>query len=165
VHLLGAGRDRLEHVGDGRQILVLDQDRLRRCHRLGLALGGDRGNGLAVEAHLVDRDHGPVADRMTPELVDVGEIAIGEDADDTRHRLGDAGVDRDDARVRHRRAQHLAVQHPREHDVTCELGLAAQLLPCVAAGCRAPDLARPRKAPDRHGSTPAISRTASRMPR
>ncbi len=164
MHLLGAGRDGLQHVGDDRQVLVDDLDRLHGGGCLGLRLGGDGGDRLAVEAHLPDRDHGPVADRVAPELVDVGEIAVGEHADDAGHRLGGARVDRDDARVRHRRAQHLAVQHPRQHDVARELGLAAQLLGRVATGSGDADLADAGALGGAQSCTPAISRTASRIP-
>ena len=97
---------------------------------------------------------GPVADRVPPELVDVREVAMGQHADDARHRLGGASVDRDDARVRHRRAQHLAVQHPRQHDVARELRLAAQLLGRVAARSRAADLTRRGSLNDAHRAPP-----------
>ena len=63
-----------------RQLLVLDLDRLHGRGGLGLALGGHRRDRLAVEAHLVDGDHRAVADRVSPVLVDVGQIPAGQHA-------------------------------------------------------------------------------------
>ena len=82
------------------ELLVVDDDPLERRRGGRLVLGGDGGDGLAGEAHPVDGDDRPVADRVTPVRVDVGEIGGREDADDAGHRLGVSRVDGDDPRVR-----------------------------------------------------------------
>ena len=46
------------------------------------------------------------------------------------------GVDADDARVRQRRAEQLAVQHARQHDVVGEARLAGDLRAAVDAAPR-----------------------------
>ena len=77
-----AGGDRVGDVRDHRQLLVLDLDQLdgRRCG--GHGLGRDRGDLLAVEAHLVDREDRPVLDRVPVVGVEVVEVGAGEDAHD-----------------------------------------------------------------------------------
>ena len=65
-------------------------------------LGGDRGDLLAVEAHLVDRDDRTVFDRVPVVRIDVLEVVSGEHAGHTGHPLGLGRVDRDDAAVRDR---------------------------------------------------------------
>ena len=53
-----AGLQRLLHVEDRRQLLVVDLDLGGRLARGALALGDDRDDLLALEAHLVDGEHG-----------------------------------------------------------------------------------------------------------
>ena len=79
--------ERLLDRPDDLELLVLDLDPLQRRGRGSLVLRRDRGNGLAGEAHAVDRDDRPVADRVTPVGVDVGEVRCREDADDAGHAL------------------------------------------------------------------------------
>src|SRR5262249_54826898 len=98
--------------------------------------------------------------------VDVGEVGARQDADDALDPLGTGGVDRDDAPVRDRAAQHAPVEHAREEEVAGELRLSAQLLARIAAWSRDADLRAGRRLPDGRGhAMPASSATASTMPR
>ena len=109
------GRGRGGNVGDGGQLLVVDNDAVDRIAR-GLARFGDhRYDRLADEAHhLVGeraaRRHG----RATVGTAEVGrrrhrldgggrELGAGVDGENARHGASGVGVDRDDARVRMRR--------------------------------------------------------------
>jgi hypothetical protein len=159
-------RDRLLHVADDGQLLVLDDDRVERRCRLGGGLRGDRSDLLAVEAHLVDRDDRTILDRVPVVRIDVTEIDTGEYADDAGHPRGLGRVDRDDAAMRDRAPQDTAVQHSRHEHVADELRLAAQLLARVTARARHADL-RACYAPfdGRRHSMPASSATASTIPR
>jgi hypothetical protein len=112
---------------------------------------------------LVDRDDRPVLDRVPVVGVDVGEVGSGQHADDARDLLRGRGVDRDDAPVRDRAAQDLAVQHPRHDQVADEVRLPARLLARVAARHRAADLRAGLRDGRRHVA--ARSATASTMPR
>ena len=158
-----AGRNSLVHIGDHRQLLVLDLDRLDPGRSRGRGLGGDGRDLLPVEAHLVDRDDRPVLDRVPVVGIDVGEVGACEYTDDPRDLLRGRGVDRDDAGVRERAAEGLPVQHARNDDVPDELRLAAELLVRVPARVRAPDLGR--RLLNRRGHGVASSATASRIPR
>ena len=172
VHERRSWRDRLVDGARDRKLLVLHLDREHRARGRRLVVGGDGGDGLTVEAHPVDRDDRPVPDRVAPVRIDVAEVAPGQDAGDSGHRLGARGVDRDDARVRDGTAQHLAEEHPRHGHVAHELGLATQLLAAVEPLHRASDLTGdgPGRALDAHvtgseeAGTPASSQTASTMP-
>ena len=119
----------------------------RRAGR-GLALRGDRGHRLAVEAHPVDRDDRAVPDRVAPVGIDVGESAPVS----TQTTPGIASAARVSIETMRacgdRAAQHLAVQHPRQHDVAHELRPR-----------RAASRARPGAAPS---GRPAARRSGSR---
>jgi hypothetical protein len=121
------GVERLASVDDGRQLLVLDVDQLERIARGVAVVGHDERDLLALEAHLVRGQHGlgVVGHRGHPGQVQRLEVLAG----DHRAHLGmgerGGGVDRDDARVRERAAQHRAVQHPGQDDVVHVGALAA----------------------------------------
>ena len=151
---------------DGRQhgqVLVLDGDRVDGRESRRVRLGRDRGDRLAVEADLVDRDDRPVLDRVAEVRVDVVEVGAGEHADHAGYLLGCGGADRADACVRDRAAEDTAVEHSRDEQVADELCLTAHLLVGVEPGVRTADL---RLDADRlRHATPASSATASMMPR
>jgi hypothetical protein len=123
--------ERLRHRHHRRQKLVVDLDQAQGAVRGLLVRCGDRRDHVADVAHLVERDDRLVADRDA--VIRIGQgcrVGPGHDRDDTRQRLGAAGVDRDDARMRVGAAQHLGVEHAWHADVA---GIA----------CRASDLVGP----------------------
>src|SRR5207253_7019202 len=111
--------------------------------------------------HTIERNDGPVLDRVTPVGIEVGEVSTGEDADHARQRLGLARVDGQHLCVGERGAQHLSVHHPRHDDVPDELGRAAELLLRVTPRYRPADVRELRALDDRHALTSASSATAS----
>ena len=120
------GVERLARVDDRRQRLVLDVDQRQRVVG-GVLVGRDHERDLlALEAHLVARQHGlrVVGDRRHPREPERLEVLGGDDGGDVRVRERARGVDRDDLRVRVRAAQDLAVDHPRQADVV-EVGALA----------------------------------------
>ena len=82
---------------------------------------------LALEADLVAREDGlgVVGDRGHPREAERLEVLGGDDRGHTRVGERPARVDRQDARVRVRAAQHGAVHHPRQPDVVQVGALAA----------------------------------------
>ena len=110
--------DRLLHVEDAGERVVLDRDPGGAgAGGLGaLAHHGD--DGLAPPAHLVEGEDrlvlGPDADcrEAVPDLL-AGQVLVGEHADDSGAGLGCAGVHAHDAGVGLRAAVHLEVQHAR----------------------------------------------------
>ena len=120
------GIERLARVDDRRQRLVLDVDQLERVVR-GVLVGRDHERDLlALEADLVAREHGlrVVGDRRHPREPERLEILRRDDGGDVGVRERLRRVDRDDARVRVRAAQHGSVDHPRQPDVV-EVGALA----------------------------------------
>ena len=113
------GVERLAGVDDRRQRLVLDVDQLERVVR-GVLVGRDHERDLlALEPDLVSGEHGlrVVGDRRHPREPQGLEVLGGDDRGDVGVRERPRGVDRDDARVRVRAAEHGPVDHPREPDV------------------------------------------------
>ena len=111
---------------DRRERLVLDPDEIERVERRVLADGGDRRDRIADVAHAV------LAERVL--VLRDGQDAEGDGQVLSRRHHDDAGrgerrrdVDREDPRVRDLRAQELAVQHPRQHQVVGELRLPGDL--------------------------------------
>ena len=122
-----------ERIGDRHdrgQVLVVDDDRIAGVARGVARLGDDGDDRLAGEAHGVG---GERLQRCHRRRLAVGareragrghrlhaggdEVGAGVDGDDARHRDGGAGVDRADAGVRVRRAQHHEVQVAGERHV------------------------------------------------
>ena len=107
---------------DRRQRVVVDEDRVARLFGDRRGLGDDRGDRFADEARAFDgervsrRRRGRRAvralERRTREGRDAGgdEVLADEHGDDARHAPGRFGVDRDDARVRVRRAQQAQMR-------------------------------------------------------
>ena len=102
------------------QRLVLDVDEVERLERRQLVAGDHGGDRIADEAHAVDRQRVLVlADRQ--DAVRDREVLAGQHEVHARgapRRARD--VDPHDARVRQRRAQQLAVHHPRQHHIVGE---------------------------------------------
>ena len=113
-------------VHDRGQRVVLDVDALERV--LGdVGVGGDhRRDLLALEAHLVGREHGlrVARQRRHPGEVVGFEVLAGDDGDDARDLLRGARVDPLDLRVRQRAAQQRHVEHARQVDVLDEVAVA-----------------------------------------
>ena len=138
---LGVG-EALLRIAEGAQRLVLDVDQVERLECRQLVAGDDGRDRIADEAHAIDRERMLVlADRQ--DAVGDGEVLAGQRQVDARMRQRARHVDAEDARVRHRRAQQLAVHHPRQHHVVGEPGLAGDLrAPVDAAAGRADDVHR-----------------------
>ena len=119
--------ERLARVDDRRQRVVLDVDQRQRVVGRVLVGRDHERDLLALEAHLVAGQHGlrVVGDRRHPREPERLEVLGGDDGGDSRVRERARGVDRDDARVRVRAAQHLPVDHPRQPDVVEVVALAA----------------------------------------
>ncbi len=176
---IGGTRRRRLHVVDGRQRLVLDDDRARRRARLLERLRGHDRDGLAVVADAVDREH-----RLVGELEPVGLAAPGTSAcvstACTPGRSSAAvDVDRDDARVRVRAPQRRAVEHPGSAEIARVGELPGHLGHCRraarrsrrcgrarAASCSRPQLQRRRRArPRRCARSRCSGRGCRRAPR
>ena len=157
-----AGPHRLLGVEDGRQDLVLDRDLAAPFLGGGLGLGHHGGHPLPDEADDVV-EHVGVVGIDAEVLVDGGGVELarhvlpGEDRMHARHLERGALVDRDDAGVGVRRAEHLQVQHPLHRGVEGVAGLAGDDLGTggsADAGTRPPCRAdRPRRCA-RRGSRP-----------
>jgi hypothetical protein len=94
IYFLG-GDDRLAGEAHG-----VGRERLQRCHRRRLAVGARERAGRGHRLHAGG-----------------DQVGAGVDGDDARHRDGGAAVDRADAGVRVRRAQHHEVQVAGERHV------------------------------------------------
>ena len=108
------GGFRVEH---GRQEFVVDLEPAATFFGRGLGFRHDGGDALAHEARDVVEEVGVVGiDEMV--LVRGGRVELaryvlpGEHGDDAGHGQGRIALDRLDARMRMRRAQHLEMQHP-----------------------------------------------------
>lgn len=99
------GGERLLRVGDRFQHLVLDGDRGSGQPGGVRVVGGDRGDGLAVVADQVGGEDGAVDD-AAPVVALAGDVLVGDDRADARHLGGGRGVDRQDAGMRVRGAEH-----------------------------------------------------------
>ncbi len=117
---------RLLRIEHRRQVLVLDLDRLERPARRQQVLGGHRGHRLADIAHLAARHDRLVVDEHAKPVL-ARNVVAGDDAFHALHGLGLGGVDRHDAGVRPRAAQHLDVEHVRHDHVAGIAQLARHL--------------------------------------
>ena len=150
---------RLGRVHDHREGFVLDPDRLAAVLGGVGVVGDDAGDLLALEPDLVGGQHrlGVVGQRGHPGEVAGRHHLAGEDQAYAGDRVGRAGVDGLDPRVRQGAAQDLHVQHPGQHDVVDVVALAADepvVLDPLAAGPHPADLdlvERPALLRGRHG--------------
>src|SRR5688572_19873061 len=101
--------DRLEHF-------VLDADQPKRAVRRFFIDGRDRGDAITDVAGAVDAQRVLVTRPGNDAVLD-GHFAAGSDRVHAGQRFRFARVNGDDARVRVRRAQDLAVQHARKRHV------------------------------------------------
>ena len=127
--------------------LVVDVDQLAarpwRCTADSATTAGDL---LALEAHLVRREHGlgVAGERRHPGEVVLRHQLAGDDGDDALDSAAarDVSIERD-ARVRERAPQELEVEHPGERDVVDVVALAAdeaRVLLALDGVADAPDL-------------------------
>ena len=121
------GVERLAGVDDRGQRFVLDIDQLERVVRRVLVGRDHERDLLALEAHLVAREHGlrVVGDRRHPREPQRLEVLGGDDGGDVGVRERLRGVDRDDACVRVGATQDRAVDHSGQPDVVEVRALAA----------------------------------------
>ncbi len=110
VELRRVGLQRRDRVGDRRQRLVLDVDRLRRQTRLLGIVGRDECHGLADVPHHAGREHRLVGAHEA-ELLPGRQIVGRDHRTDSRHAARGRDVDSHDSRVRVRAAERCAVQH------------------------------------------------------
>ena len=118
VHHRGAGLDRLLHIEHSGQRIVVDPH-LGECGiGGGLAVGHHRHDRLALVAHLVDCQHRLVvlaeADQAQQRVLVDGDVGGADHPLDARIALRSRYVDRPDAGVRMRAAQHLEMQQALE---------------------------------------------------
>ncbi len=127
--------ERATYVDDGLEDVVVDVDQLERVARGVAVLGHDEGDLLALEPDLVGRQHrlDVAREGRHPGEAAFGEHRAGDDGLDLRVRLGTGGVDADQTGVRHRRAEHGEVQHPRQLDVVAVATLATDEPPVLLA--------------------------------
>ena len=119
-HRIAARIDRLHHVGDGRQRLVFDLDESDGVLGDVAAIGDDQRHRLADMAHLAERDAALLDRRVGKARQRPGlarRLLAGDHRGDAGQRRGRALVDRLDAGVRMRAAQHRGVRHVRQRDV------------------------------------------------
>ncbi len=143
VELVQDRRVRLERVVDldrPRQHFVIDLDQLAGLRRDRFRGGGHGGDGVAGEqrlfarhhvaahpAHVLDAEH----DRFVEREID--DVARGDHRLDAGQRFRLRGVDRLDARVRMRAAQHLAPDHAGHIGVGGKRRAARDLVDAVRA--------------------------------
>ena len=127
-----ARRERGLGVEHRRQRLVLDVDQLGRVLGERARARDDGGDGLADEAHAVEREHVPRAGLgLRPrrdgrrERRQVAQVLAADDERDAVERARPRAVDRDDPRVRVRAAAEGDVQRARRLDVV-EVDAAAR---------------------------------------
>ena len=129
------GLHRLIDVDDVRQHLVVDLDQLQRLLGDGRGGRGDGGDGVALVEHLLARHdvarhvpeiHGDALGTDVVELL-VGKVLGGHHRLHALQLLRLRRVDGADARVRVRRAQHLAPQHAGQGEIGAVLGGARHL--------------------------------------
>jgi hypothetical protein len=166
VERLGVGRPL--GVGDDRQRLVLDDDRLGGAARLLRVLRGDDRHRLAEVADAVDRQHRLVAE-LEPVALVAGNVVVREDGVDALERERRREVDRADARVCVRAAERVAPEHPRGGEVARVRELARHLRDPVDAAdalADAAELELPRRGahapapPGRSSSARPIARSS-----
>ena len=131
---------------NGGQRFVIDDDMLGGVERLMVGFCDDEGDGIADEAHPVDRKRGigRAKDAAVAALQSAGDgqiapagglpIRAGEYGQHAERRLRLARIDRTDARMGVRRAQHVAERHPGQHHVTDVAAAATQQARILEAG-------------------------------
>lgn len=122
---------------DRGQQLVFDSDQPQGAVGGLLIHRGDRGDHVSDIAHLVERDDRLVADRDA--VIGVGQlcrVGPGHHRSDAGECLGPARIDRQDARMRVRAAQHLGVKHPGNDDVKGIARRAGDLVGTIERGDR-----------------------------
>ena len=99
---------RFHRIVDVGQLLIFDIDQSDRLIGDRFAVRGHRGDRIAAHAHFVISQHRLVFNPRADE--NVFHIGPGENSADALQRLGLRSIDFNDARVRHRSAQHLSPQ-------------------------------------------------------
>ena len=148
VQQCGALGERLLHVQDRRQVVVVDDDELGRVAG-GRGVAGDHhGDAVTGEVHGVDgqrrRLRGLLVRRDRPGVrqarLGEPEVGGGVDRDDAGKRAGLVGVDPGDAGMRRGRAHHGQVQHPGQGDVVGPAGAPGDEAGVLLAGPGLPEL-------------------------
>ena len=115
---------------DRLEVLVVDLDERERIERRVLIERRHGRDGLADVPHAIHRERGLVlSGRHDPHLL--GHVGTGHDRHDAGVSERAAGVHAANARVRTRRSQKAAVQHPREKEVVGVPRLAGEVRPRV----------------------------------
>ena len=114
--------ERGAHVGHRIQFAVFNRDDFRGVFRYRTAGRHDRGNGLALPAHMVDRDRMlgrgfetlQVRQHADPWRDDRRQFPAGHHRDDTGDAPCRSRIDGNDVGMRMRRAQEHHMRHPRQ---------------------------------------------------
>ena len=146
------GRQRLGGIGDRLQRLVDDVEQVERLGGRQLVARDDQRDGIADEAHLVHAERVLVLAHRQDAVRD-RQIGAGQDQQHAGMRRRAGGIDRDDARVRERRAQQLREHHARQDEIVRVLGLTGGLGAAVDPPPRKADDARARHGRRPRGST------------
>lgn len=94
------GQQRRARIEDGRQLLVCNIDEPRGLLRCLAGFRRNRGNAIADEDHLIEREDRPV--REHPAVTLVADVSSGEDGLHTGNGARGGGIDRNDLRMRER---------------------------------------------------------------
>ncbi len=128
------GAERVLHVEERRELLVLDSDQADRFLGDLARVGRDRGDPIADEQHAVPAEHRPVLQPAAEALA--ADVRAGEDRAHAREYPGAAGVDRRDARVRIRAPREGGLQRAGHVEVGGVLRRAGRLGLAVDAALR-----------------------------
>ena len=117
--------ERGAHVGHRIQLAVFNRDDFRGVFRHRTAGRHDRGNGLSLPAHMVDRDRMlgggfetlHMRQHADPWRDDRRQFSPRHHRDDARDALCRGRIDGNDAGMRMRRAQEDDMRHPRQFHV------------------------------------------------
>jgi hypothetical protein len=148
VHERRAGRERLLNVVDDRHRLDVDLDQIAGALGELRRGGGDGGDDLALEAHVLLREQAAILDVAA--VLEIGGVRVGHDREDAGQRLGLGRVDARDASRRNVRVAELAVRHARQLEVGRVATEAGHLvLAVLALECPVLD--------NGHGGPPSLS--------
>jgi hypothetical protein len=138
VHLVPVGTERVFHVRDGGQRLVVDLDQLGSIARLLECLGRNDGHRLALVPHDVRGEHGLVGELETVRRLS-GDVGGSQYRVHARSRIRARHVDRADARRGIRAPKRGTDEHPLDSEVAPVRERSRDLWDSVDATCALAD--------------------------